>query len=138
MARRRRLVVDDVLHGAGLVLDAGALIALERRNPVMAALARRIGEGRVPAVTSAGVIAETWRGGDRHRVPLVFMLGRMEVVDLTLEVAKVLGRILGDRGTRDPIDAHVAFLSHERGWPILTSDPDDLLALDPSLVLHAI
>ncbi len=29
--------------------------------------------------------------------------------------------------------AHVALLARQRGWPVLTSDPDDLLAIDPTL-----
>jgi hypothetical protein len=59
-----------------------------------------------------------------------------EVVDLSHSVAKVLGNMLGLTRTSDPIDAHVALLARQRGWPVLTSDPDDLLAIDPTLRLQ--
>lgn len=122
----------------GLVLDAGAFIALERRDKVMTALAARIAKERVPLVTSAGVVAQVWRGGGDSQVPVAFLLRRTLVVDLTGRVAKVLGRLLGERGASDAVDAHVAFLARERGWPVLTSDLDDLRALDPTLRLQKV
>jgi hypothetical protein len=36
------------------------------------------------------------------------------------------------------LDAHVVFLARERSWPVLTSDPADLLAIDPHLSLERI
>lgn len=45
----------------------------------------------------------------------------------------MLGNVLGATGTSDPIDAHIALLARQRGWPVMTSDPDDLLAIDPKL-----
>jgi hypothetical protein len=60
------------------------------------------------------------------------------VVDLTYPIARLIGRILGTRGRSDPVDGHVALLARERGWPILSSDPDDLLAIDPSLAVEKI
>lgn len=122
----------------GLVLDAGAFIALERRNRVMVALTRKIVERRVPLVTSAGVVAQVWRAGPRAPVPLAYLLKHTHVVDLTYSVAKLLGRMLGRARRADPIDAHVAFLARERDWTVLTSDPDDLLALDPVLAVERI
>jgi hypothetical protein len=41
--------------------------------------------------------------------------------------------MLGVSGTRDVVDAHVVFLARERGWPVLTSDTDDLRAIDPTI-----
>jgi predicted nucleic acid-binding protein len=122
----------------GVVLDAGAFIALERRSGVMVHLARRLADARTPLATSAGVVAQVWRGGGRSQVPIAFLLRRTEVVDLTGAVAKILGRILALTRTRDPIDAHVALIARERGWPVLTADPDDLLTIDPTLVVHRI
>jgi len=137
-AARRPHVVDAADFPEGLVLDSGAFIALERRDRLMAAIAKHVAEQRLKAVTSAGVVAEVWRGGERAQVPLAILLRRIKVLDLTHGVAKVLGRLLAEVRTRDPIDAHVALLAHERGWPVLTSDPDDLLAIDSSLLVHAI
>ncbi len=123
---------------AGVVLDAGAFIELERGSRVMVHLARRFHDGRTPLVTSAGVVAQVWRGGARRQVPIAFLLRRTEVVDLTNAVARTLGRMLGATRMRDPIDAHVVLLARERQWPVLTSDPDDLHAIDPTLTVQRI
>jgi len=50
----------------------------------------------------------------------------------------MLGRILGETGTSDPVDAHIVLLARERQWPVLTSDAGDLLAIDPTLVVEKI
>lgn len=123
---------------AGIVLDAGAFIALERRDRTMVELARRLVVAGTSLVTSAGVVAQVWRGGGGRQVPIAFLLRRTTVVDLTYPVARLIGRVLGVSGRRDPVDGHVALLARERDWPILTSDPEDLLAIDPSLDVEKI
>jgi hypothetical protein len=122
----------------GIVLDAGAFIALERRNRVMVHLAKRLAQARTPLVTSAGIVAQVWRGGMHHQVPIAYLLRRTEVVDLTYAVARALGRFLAITRTGDPIDAHIVLLARDRGWPVITSDPDDLRAIDPTLELQTI
>jgi hypothetical protein len=122
----------------GVVLDAGAFIAAERRDRTMVALIRLFADSKTPLVTSAGVVAQVWRGGADHQVPIAYLLKRTVVVDLGNAVARTLGRILGHSGTWDAIDAHVVFLARERGWPVLTSDPDDLRAIDPTLQIERI
>ena len=126
------------MSGRGVVLDAGAFIALERRSEKMVALARRFAQAKTPLVTSAGVVAQIWRGGGHHQVPVSFLLARTEVVDLTAQVARTLGLMLATARATDAIDAHVALLARERGWPVLTSDPGDLHAIDGSLVIEKI
>jgi hypothetical protein len=127
-----------VKERAGVVLDAGAFIALERRNRTMTALAQLFVDSDTPLVTSAGVVAQVWRGGAERQVPIAFLLRRCAVVALDLAVARTLGRILGQSRTADPIDAHVVLLARERSWPVLTSDAGDLLAIDPTLVVERI
>ena len=123
---------------SGVVLDAGAFIAVERRSPVMVRLAQRFADTQTPLVTSAGVVAQVWRGGGRRQVPVAFLLRRAKVVDLTYAVARVLGKMLGEASRADAVDAHVVLLARERSWPVLTSDPQDLLELDPTLVVERI
>jgi hypothetical protein len=120
------------------VLDAGPFIALEHRNATMVALARRFAAASTPLVTSAGVVAQVWRGGGQRQVPVAYLLRRVHVVDLDRGVARLLGRMLGVSGTRDPVDAHVVFLARQRAWPVLTSDVADLRAIDRTLELHKI
>lgn len=118
---------------AGMVLDAGAFIALERRDARIVKAMQLFATADVPLVTSAAVVAQVWRGGGQRQVPTAFVLRRTRVIDLTAAVARMLGRMLGASRTTDAVDAHVVFLARERGWPVLTSDPDDLLAIDPAL-----
>ena len=121
----------------GVVLDAGAFIALERRDGTMVRLAKRFADAETPLVTSAGVVAQVWRGGQRQ-VPIAFLLRRTTVVDLTYAVARVLGLMLGSARRSDPVDAHIVLLARERRWPVISSDAQDLLALDPTLVIERI
>jgi hypothetical protein len=130
-------VTDPVSQAAGIVLDAGAFIALERRDRVMTHLAKRLADARTPLVTSAGVVAQVWRGA-HQQVPIAFLLRRTIVVDLTNAAAKTVGRFLAVTGTSDPIDAHIVLLAREREWPVLTSDVEELRAIDPTLELHPI
>ena len=120
------------------MLDAGAFIALERSSDAVGRLLGRLIAERVPLVTSAAVVAQVWRGGLGKQARLAFVLRRTEVVDLSHGVARVLGRMLAASGSSDPIDAHVVFLARERDWPVLTSDPDDLAALDPKIRLERV
>lgn len=122
----------------GVVLDAGAFIELERRNAHVVALVRWMIRAHTPLVTSAGVVAQVWRGGARAQVPVASLLARAEVIALTDPVARAIGRLLAATHTSDPIDAHVVLLAQERDWPVLTSDPDDLLAIDPHLVVDPV
>ena len=123
---------------SGVVLDAGVFIALERRNRTIVALTQLLADTCTPLVTSAGVVAQIWRGGGRRQVPVAFLLRRASVVALDYSIARTLGRMLGESGTTDPVDAHVVFLARERQWPVLTSDPNDLLAIDPTLTIEKI
>ena len=104
----------------GVVLDSGAFIALEKGDPIMTHLVERFSREATPLVTSAGVLAEIWRGGKGDQIPIVFLLRRTRVVDLTQAAARVLGLMLGTARSRDPIDAHVVLFARERGWSVLS------------------
>jgi predicted nucleic acid-binding protein len=117
----------------GVVLDTGAFIALEKRDAVMVRLVERFAEHQTPLATSAGVVAEVWRGGSGAQTPVAFLLRRTRVIDLTHSVARVLGRMLEATGATDPVGAHIALIAREHGWRVLSSDVDDLHAIDPEL-----
>lgn len=117
-----------------VVLDAGALIALERCDPRMVALASEIVEARCQAHTPAGVVAQVWRGSpQQHATVRLIKSGVVRVDPLTDEVAFQLGQLLAASGTSDVIDSHVALLARRVRGTVVTSDPDDLAALDPAL-----
>ncbi len=122
----------------GYVLDAGAFIGVERRKGRANALLMKALRNQIPMITSAGVVAQVWRGGNAQQVPLALLLARVSVHDLTNDVAKTLGLMLKLTRTRDPIDAHIVYLAREYDWPILTSDPNDILSIDPTVTVEAL
>ena len=118
---------------AGIVLDAGALIALDRGDKRMIALLHRaLAQGRAFRVP-AGVVGQAWRDG-RVQVTLARFLRSEEVriVPLDEQLARSCGELCGATNSTDIIDASVVILARERQDPIVTSDPNDLRRLDPS------
>jgi predicted nucleic acid-binding protein len=124
---------------AGLTLDAGALIAIERGDRGVAARIARTFERGAAVAVPAGVLAQVWRDG-RRQVLLARLLtdDRVEVVPLDAFTARAAGQLLGGTGTTDVVDASVVLCARQREHVILTSDPDDLRRLDPRLPLHRI
>jgi hypothetical protein len=110
-----------------LVLDAGALIGIDRSDRRVAgliALGRRAG---ADLVTGAPVVAQVWRDGSRQ-ANLARALAMIEVVAMDLDAARAAGALLRSAGGSDVVDASVALLARP-GDQLLTSDPDDLDAL---------
>lgn len=119
-----------------LILDAGALIAAERRSArLRAALERARAEGLLIAVP-APVVGQVWRGGPRM-ARLAQLLGAQDVSvdELTYARSRAVGMLLGASGTRDVVDASVVLCAREHDGGVVTSDPDDLRRLDPRLRL---
>jgi hypothetical protein len=117
---------------AGIVMDAGALIALDRGDKRMIALLQlALTQGRAFRVP-AGVVGQVWRDG-RVQVSLSRFLrsAGVEVVPLDEQLARSCGELCGATNSRDIVDASVVILARERLDPIVTSDPDDLRRLDP-------
>jgi len=118
---------------AGLVLDAGALIALDRGDKRMIALLHRaLAQGRAFRVP-AGVVGQAWRDG-RVQVTLARFLRseEVEIIPLDEQLARSCGELCGASNSRDVIDASVVIIARERRDPIVTSDPNDLRRLDPA------
>ena len=118
---------------AGIVLDAGALIALDRGDKRMIALLdRALAQGRVFRVP-AGVVGQAWRDG-RVQVTLArFLRGKeVEITSLDERLARSCGELCAAANSSDIIDASVVILARERRDPIITSDPSDLRRLDPT------
>lgn len=125
---------------APLTLDAGALLAYERRDrSVRDSVDAAIRQGRRVTVP-AGVLAQVWR--DRRRqVELGWLLrdDGVDVIDLDEDAAKASGELCGRAGTSDVIDASVVVCARERrGSTVLTSDPGDLRHLDPTLDVRSV
>lgn len=112
---------------SGLVLDAGALIALERRDRrVVRLLELAVESGQVIDIPS-GVVAQVWRGGDRQaRLARFLASDGVTFADLDLVTARALGELCALTGGSDVVDAHVALLALRFDRAVVTSDPDDI------------
>lgn len=110
-----------------LVLDAGALIALDRNErPMWTRLKALEQSGDVP-VTHGGVVGQVWRGGPRQ-ARLAAALAGIEVRPLDTHLGRAAGELLAATGLADVVDAALALLAMD-GDDIVTLDRDDMGAL---------
>jgi hypothetical protein len=120
----------------GLTLDAGALIAFDRNDRKLVALLRRALELGHSFAVPAGVVGQAWRDGRRQaRLARLLASVEVEIEPLSDRRAREAGQLCGATKTRDVIDASVVLCGKQRGHRIVTSDPNDLRRLDPSLPL---
>jgi hypothetical protein len=121
---------------AGITLDAGALIALDRGDKRMIALLRQALEQGCTFRVPSGVLGQAWRDG-RVQVTLARFLRseEVEIIPLDEQLARACGELCGATNTSDIIDASVAIVARGRRDPIITSDPHDLRRLDPSALI---
>lgn len=108
-----------------IVLDAGALVAIERGDRDLVAIVKRERlEGRAP-LTHGGVIGQVWRGGRGRQASLARLLPCVEVRSIDEDLGRRIGVLLGHAGSTDVIDAGVVLLAGD-GDEIFTSDAADL------------
>jgi predicted nucleic acid-binding protein len=116
------------------VLDAGALIAFERNDPRVRTLVELALAHGGALHTPAGVVAQVWRDGRRQaRLARLLGSGLISVQPLDVEEAQAAGVLCGRAKSRDVVDASVALLARRWRAKVVTSDPDDLRRVDPSL-----
>jgi hypothetical protein len=120
----------------GVTLDTGALIALERGSRRMIALLEVADAEGATLAIPAGVVAQAWRGGARQaRIARLLDAALTTVVPLDDLEARLVGVICGQVGMSDVVDVSVVVCARELGHAVVTSDPDDLRAIDPKLEL---
>lgn len=110
---------------SALVLDAGALIAVERGDRDMIARLRAAEQHAIELRTSAIVVAQVWRDPAGRQARVARLLDAVDVRAVDDRLARDAGVLLGRAGTSDPIDATIVLIA-EDGDRVLTSDPDDL------------
>jgi predicted nucleic acid-binding protein len=121
---------------AGVTLDAGGLIALDRDDRRVVVLLARARETGARVTVPATVLAQAIRRPDRQaRLARLIRQPATDVIDLDRVDAIHVGRLLAASGTSDISDAHVVVCARRSGQPVVTSDPGDLRALDPALRL---
>ncbi len=121
-----------------LILDAGALIALERGGPEIKAILRGARALGSRVIVPASALAQVWRGGSRSAV-LARLAAAGEIDLLDEDRAKEVGVRLGVCSATDIADAHVVCCAYAHRAAVATSDSDDIRALaDPGQVLTLI
>jgi predicted nucleic acid-binding protein len=111
-----------------LVLDSGALLALERGDRSMW---RRIAEAAstgAGVMTTGAVFGQVWRGSGPRQALLSKVMAGVEVVPVDLAVGRAAGELLGAAGMSDVIDASLVAICEDSDQ-VFTSDPADLARL---------
>ena len=110
-----------------VVLDAGALVAIDKRDRHVGAMLQLLHAQSVPLHTSVAAVAQVWRDG-RKQALLARVLAGVKVVGLAPGDERSIGELLAKSGTSDVVDAHVALLV-ANGDRIFTSDANDIRRL---------
>ena len=110
---------------SALVLDAGALVAVDRDDRAMIARLRVAEKDGLELRSNAMVVAQVWRDTLGRQVNLARLLRAVDVRPVRHEDGRAAGVLLAAAGTADAIDATVVLLAAP-GDRILTSDSGDL------------
>ncbi len=122
---------------SALVLDAGALVAVDRGDRAMVARLRVAQQHGVELRSNATVVAQVWRDRHGRQASLAQLLRAVDVRAVSPQDGRQAGVLLGVTGTSDPVDATVVLLASP-GDRILTSDPSDLTPLAEAAANHAV
>jgi hypothetical protein len=113
---------------SALILDAGALLAVDRNDRAMIARLEVAMRSGLELRSNAMAVAQVWRDRRGRQVSLARLLQAVDVRAVSPGDGRAAGELLADASTADPIDATVALLAGP-GDRILTSDPADLIRL---------
>ena len=120
----------------GATLDTGALIALESGSRRMAVLVEEALASGAELAIPAGVVAQAWRGGaGQARIARLMRASVTSIVALDRRQALRVGARCAATGVADVVDISVALCARDRGHRVVSSDPDDIRAADPSLMV---
>jgi predicted nucleic acid-binding protein len=111
-----------------LILDSGAVIAWARGSVRVRALLTGALELGLDVRIPVAVLAEALRGGPRD-APIHRVRNAVDVFPANEQTARLAGRLLGQTGGTNTVDALVAAEAVLATADVLTSDADDLRAL---------
>jgi hypothetical protein len=121
---------------AGVTMDTGGLIALDRNDRRVVALLARAREVGARVTIPATALAPAIRQPERQaRLTRLIRQPTTDVVPLDRVDATSVGRLLAASATSDVVDAHVVVCARRTHQRVVTSDPGDLRVLDPSITL---
>ena len=109
------------------VLDAGALVAVDRRDRMIGAQLRVLQQQGTPIRVSSAVVGHVWRDG-RKQANLARVLAGVGIEALGQDDGRRIGELLAVAAATDVVDAHVALMAAHADL-ILTSDPGDIRQL---------
>jgi hypothetical protein len=109
------------------VLDAGALVAVDRRDRMIGAQLRVLQQQGTPIRVSSAVVGQVWRDG-RKQANLARVLAGVGIEALGQDDGRRIGELLAVAASTDVVDAHVALMAAHADL-ILTSDPGDIRRL---------
>lgn len=119
---------------AGATLDAGGLIAVDRNDRRVIVLLARATETRARVTIPASALAQAIRRPERQvRLARLIRQPTTDVIALDRVDATNVGRLLAASGTADVVDAHVVVCARRAHQRVVTSDPNDLRRLDPTI-----
>ena len=118
-----------------LVLDSGALIALERNDRAMWRRFKAAHLAGEVAVTHGGVVGQVWRAGGPRQALLAKALAALDVRALDDRLGRAAGRLLAASRTSDVVDAALVLLAADDDQ-IVTSDPKALAPLARAAEKH--
>lgn len=121
---------------AGVTLDTGGLIALDRNDRRVIVLLARAIERNAPVTVPASALAQAIRRPERQiRLARLIRQPTATIQALDRVDAVNVGRLLAASRTSDVVDAHVVVCARRFAQAVVTSDPDDMMGLDPTLDL---
>lgn len=124
---------------AGVTFDAGGLIAVDRNDRRVMVLLARARETAASITVPATALAQAIRRPERQvRLMRLIRQPGTAVVPLDRVDATNVGRLLAASRTSDIVDAHVVVCARRAHQQVLTSDPDDLGLLDPTIRVVAV
>jgi hypothetical protein len=119
-----------------LVLDSGALNAVDRNDRAMIARLRVAQRAGIDLRTHAMVVEQVWRRSARQ-ANLSRVLKAVEVRGIDEKLGRATGELLGAARLSDAIDADLVLVA-ESSDRIVTSDPDDIRRLTRAAGLSAV
>jgi hypothetical protein len=111
-----------------LILDTGALIALERNDRAMWQRLKAALQAREAPVSHGGIVGQAWRGKGSRQALLARALDAIDIRRIDAVLGRAAGELLARARQDDVIDAALVLLAND-GDRIITSDPLDLAPL---------
>ncbi|MBI2373796.1 MAG: hypothetical protein HYV07_07345 [Deltaproteobacteria bacterium] len=111
----------------GIVLDAGALIGIERGDRILWGALRVAARREIDVIVPTTALAQVWRAS-RTQALLSKALGQCVEAGFD-SLAREVGELCARARTRDVCDAHVALVASRQCDVLYTSDPVDMRRL---------